>query len=114
MTTTPLLVPYLALQLAFWVRAYDRLAFRPKCFRLLEHPRVSQCMFARPNRTVTDVFGEVFGMGEDLRFRNLREGSCRIVPGRENTSRHTRDLNNASPVPTNQSVARGVLCTRQM
>lgn len=41
MTSAPLLVPNLTLQLPIRVPARHCLAFRPKCFRLLQHPRVS-------------------------------------------------------------------------
>ena len=81
MTPTALLMPHLALQFPSRVRSHDLLAFLPKRFRLLEHPRVARGMFRRANRAVSNVLREVSDVCEDLCLRYLRKIGYRIDSG---------------------------------
>lgn len=80
MTTAPLLMPDLALQFPLGMRTDNLLALAPQSLCLLEHPRVSGSMLRRTDSTIPDVFRKVLRVCEDLRLRDLGEGSDGVEP----------------------------------
>lgn len=55
MTTAPLLPPHLALKFTAGLSSYDTLTLLLELVSFLRHPFISQGMFARARRTVSNV-----------------------------------------------------------
>ena len=77
---TPLLMPYLALELPPRHHLHSGITLGADILRPTQHPHVTARMFARANRPVSNVFGEIFGVREDQGFRYLRQRRGWVEP----------------------------------
>jgi hypothetical protein len=71
MTPAASLMPHLALQLATRLYLRQTLALTLDLISRLDHPFIREGMFSGSNSAISNVFGKVSGVFEDLSFRNL-------------------------------------------
>jgi len=83
MTTAALLMPHLTLQLTPRVHTHQSLALLLNLMGRVDHPFIREGMFGGPNGAVSNVFGKMPGIREDLGFRNLRQVSFWVDTERE-------------------------------
>ena len=82
---TPLM-PHLALQLTSGIHAHQSLALLSDFMSRVDHPFIREGMFEGPDSAVSNVFGKVPDVGEDLRFRDLRQPRFWVDTWERNTS----------------------------
>jgi len=86
MTTAALLMPHLTLQLTPRVHTHQSFALLLNLMSRIDHPFIREGMFRGPNGAVSNVFGKMPNIREDLSFRNLRQASFWVDTERETSS----------------------------